>query len=195
MDLSKVGQLIYDLRREKGLTQKQLADQMGLSDKTISKWERGLGCPDVSLLGELSRILGVHIEQILKGDLAPKAPDGGNMKRIQFFVCPQCGNILTATTAAEISCCGRRLQALEPKECDQAHQPQLEEVDDAYFLTFAHPMTKAHYLSFAAWVSYDRVTLVKLYPEQAPEVRLPAQSRGELYVYCHVHGLMKWSQQ
>ena len=41
MDLSKVGQLIYDLRREKGLTQKQLADQMGLSDKTISKWERG----------------------------------------------------------------------------------------------------------------------------------------------------------
>lgn len=194
MDLSKVGQLIYDLRREKGLTQKQLADQMGLSDKTISKWERGLGCPDVSLLADLSRIFGVHIEQILKGDLAPKDPDGGNMKRIQFFVCPQCGNTLTATTTADIFCCGRRLQALEPKEADQAHQPQLEEVDDEYFLTFDHPMTKAHYLGFAAWVSYDRVTLVKLYPEQAPDVRLPAQRRGELYVYCQAHGLMKWSK-
>ena len=126
MDLSKVGQLIYDLRREKGLTQKQLADQMNLSDKTISNWERGLGCPDVSLLGELSQILGVHIEQILAGDLAPKDPDGGNMKRIRFFVCPQCGNILTATSAAEISCCGRRLEPLIPQAAGDDHAVRLE---------------------------------------------------------------------
>lgn len=194
MDLSKVGQLIYDLRREKGMTQKQLADQMGLSDKTISKWERGLGCPDVSLLGELSRILGVHIEQILAGDLAPKDPDGGNMKRIQFFVCPQCGNILSATSTAEISCCGRRLEPLTPQEASGAHQPQVEEVDDEYFVTFDHPMTKDHYLSFAAWVAYDRVTLVRLYPEQAAEFRLPMQRRGRLYLYCSQDGLLQWSK-
>ena len=195
MDLSKVGRLIYDLRREKGLTQKQLADQMGLSDKTISKWERGLGCPDVSLLGDLSRLFGVHIEQILQGELSPKDPDGGNMKRLKFFVCPQCGNTLTATTAAEISCCGRRLEALEPQVADSAHQAQREELDDDYFWAFDHPMNKAHYLGFAAWVAYDQVTLVKLYPEQAAEVRLPAQRRGELYIYCTVHGLMKCTKQ
>lgn len=191
MDLSKVGQLIYDLRREKGLTQKQLADQMNLSDKTISKWERGLGCPDVSLLGELSRILGVHIEQILAGDLAPKDPDGGNMKRIRFFVCPQCGNILTATSAAEISCCGRRLEPLMPQAAGDDHAVRLEEVDDEYFVSIDHPMTKDHYLSFAAWVSYDRMTLIRLYPEQAAEFRLPAQRRGELYLYCTEHGLLR----
>ena len=50
MDLSKVGKLISTLRKEKDMTQKQVADLMNISDKAISKWERGLGCPDVSLL-------------------------------------------------------------------------------------------------------------------------------------------------
>ena len=63
MDCSKVGRLILSLRQERGLTQKQLAESLGLSDRTISKWERGLGLPDVSLLRELSAVFGVNIEQ------------------------------------------------------------------------------------------------------------------------------------
>ena len=66
MDCNKVGNLIMTLRKEKGMTQKALADKMNLSDRTISKWERGIGCPDVSLLHELSDILGVNIENILE---------------------------------------------------------------------------------------------------------------------------------
>ena len=68
MDCSKVGNLIYTLRTEKGMTQKALANAMNISDRTISKWERGAGCPDVSLLRELSDILGVNIEKILLGE-------------------------------------------------------------------------------------------------------------------------------
>lgn len=71
MDCSKVGNLIRALRNEKAMTQRQLADAMNISDKTISKWERGLGCPDVSLLPELSSLLGVDIEKILSGELNP----------------------------------------------------------------------------------------------------------------------------
>ena len=78
MDCNKVGKLILGLRKEKGLTQKQLADAMNISDKTISKWERGLGYPDVSLLHELSEVLGVNVEKILLGDLDPNSADGGN---------------------------------------------------------------------------------------------------------------------
>lgn len=63
MDCSKVGNLIYTLRTEKGMTQKALANAMNISDRTISKWERGAGCPDVSLLRELSDILEVNIEK------------------------------------------------------------------------------------------------------------------------------------
>ena len=69
MDCSRVGKLILSLRKEMNFTQKQLADTMNISDKTVSKWERGLGCPDVALLGELSEILGINIEKILLGDL------------------------------------------------------------------------------------------------------------------------------
>ena len=63
MDCKKIGSLIYELRKDKNMTQKQIADLMNISDKTISKWERGLGCPDISLLPELSQILGVSIDQ------------------------------------------------------------------------------------------------------------------------------------
>ena len=55
MDNRKVGELIYHLRKEKQLTQKQLADQMNISDRTISKWERGCGCPDVTLLQSIRK--------------------------------------------------------------------------------------------------------------------------------------------
>jgi transcriptional regulator with XRE-family HTH domain len=68
MDCGKVGKLILYLRKEKNMTQKEVADAMKISDKTISKWERGLGCPDVSLLSELSHILGVNIEKIRGGN-------------------------------------------------------------------------------------------------------------------------------
>jgi transcriptional regulator with XRE-family HTH domain len=77
---------------------------MNISDRTVSKWERGLGCPDVSLLQELSKVLGVNIEKILSGDLDPKDADRGNMKRMKFYICPTCGNILTSTGEAEPSC-------------------------------------------------------------------------------------------
>ena len=69
MDCKKIGSLIYELRKDKNMTQKQIADLMNISDKTISKWERGLGCPDISLLPELSQILGVSIDQILSGQI------------------------------------------------------------------------------------------------------------------------------
>ena len=71
MDCGKIGKLILRLRKEKNMTQKMLADAMNLSDRTISKWERGVGCPDISLLSKLSDIFGVNIEKILAGDLSP----------------------------------------------------------------------------------------------------------------------------
>ena len=92
MDYQKIGTLLLTLRKEQGLTQRQLAERIHVSDKTISKWERGLGCPDVSLLHDLSKALGVNTETILSGNLETNRKDGGNMKRIKFYVCPTCGN-------------------------------------------------------------------------------------------------------
>ena len=189
MDCKKVGILIHGLRKEKKLTQKQLADAMNISDKTISKWERGLGCPDVSLLHELSDVLNVNIEKILLGDLDPNNADGGNMKKIKFYVCPTCGNIIIYTGEAELSCCGRKLIPLIAKPSDKDHHLQVETIEDDYYITFLHEMSKEHYINFIAYVACDRIFMVRLYPEQSGEVRFPKLYGGKLYFGCNQHGL------
>ena len=191
MDCMKVGNLILKLRKERNYTQKQVAQMLNLSDKTISKWERGLGCPDVSILPELSHLFGVNVEKILQGDLSPNITDGGNMKKVKFYVCPDCGNIATATGNGEFTCCGRKLVPLIAQKASEQHMPNVEVIEDDYYNTFDHPMTKDHYLSFVAFVKSDRMVFIRLYPEQNAAVRFPRMMYGELYFYCSMHGLMK----
>ena len=189
MDCKKVGMLIHGLRKERKLTQKQLADAMNISDKTVSKWERGMGCPDVSLLHELSNVLSVNIEKILLGDLEPNNADGGKMRNIKFYVCPTCGNIITSTGEPELSCCGRKLTALIAKPSDNNHNLKVETIEDDYYITFKHEMSKEHYIRFIAYVTCDRILMVRLYPEQSSEVRFPKLYGGKLYFCCNKHGL------
>ena len=68
MDTEKMGVLIAKMRKEKGLTQKELADQLHVTDRAVSKWERGICCPDISLLEDLANILGVSISSLLNGE-------------------------------------------------------------------------------------------------------------------------------
>ena len=193
MDCMKVGKLILQLRTEKGLTQKQVADQLNISNKTISKWECGLGCPDVSLWEELANVLGADILKLLQGELTPNRPDVGKMDRIQFYVCPVCGNILTSTGAASIACCGRQLQPLIPNIDAPKHTPQVEEVDAEYYATVQHEMRREHYLLFAASVNEDRDRQNRFYPQQSPNFRFPnMRGGGSLYLYCTEHGLIKY---
>ena len=93
MDCVKIGKLIAKLRKKKNLTQKNIADALGIQSKTVSKWECGLGCPDLSLWPELSAILGVDMNQLMEGEITPNKPDSGNIEKIRFYVCSTCGNI------------------------------------------------------------------------------------------------------
>ena len=68
MDCKKVGQLIKKKRLEKKMTQQELADKLHITDRAISKWERGLGAPDISLLQDLSNILELSISDVLSGE-------------------------------------------------------------------------------------------------------------------------------
>ena len=189
MNCDKIGKLIYNLRKEKNLTQKQLADLMNISDKAISKWERGLGCPDVSLLPELSQLLGVNIEEILSGKIQLNETIGGNMKKLSFYVCPQCNNLMTATGDANISCCGKRLAALVAKKANENHLLNIEPVEDELYISSSHEMKKEHYISFVAYVTGDRVYMVKQYPEWNLQFRFHKLGHGKLYFHCSNHGL------
>lgn len=192
MDCGKIGRLILQLRTEKGLTQRQVADKLNISNKTVSKWECGLGCPDVTLWDELSTVLGADILRLLQGELNPNRPDVGKIREARFYVCPICGNILVSTGDATISCCGRKLHQLKPTLCTPEHQVTVEEVDTDYCLTLKHDMTKEHLIIFVAYVHLDSVLFHRLYPEQSPMIRLPImKSGGSLYLYCNKHGLQK----
>ena len=189
MNCGKIGNLINALRKEKNMTQKQVADLMNISDKTISKWERGLGCPDVSLLPELSQILGVNIEEILSGKIELNEPFGGNMKKLKIYVCPQCSNLITATGDANISCCGKRLEPLVAEKAHEQHLLTIEPLEDELYVSSLHEMEKEHYISFIAYVTGDKVLIVKQYPEWNLQFRFNKFGHGKLYFHCNNHGL------
>lgn len=68
MDYNKIGSFIAEARKERKLTQKELADFLHITDRAVSKWERGKGCPDISLMEDLSKVLDISIIEILKGE-------------------------------------------------------------------------------------------------------------------------------
>lgn len=189
MDNVKIGNLINKLRKEKGMTQLQLAEKLHISDKTVSKWERGLGCPDVSLLTDLSGVFGVDLEKLLSGQLDANEERGGNMKKLNFYVCPECGNVITAMTDAGVSCCGKKLKALEPVKASEEEKLSVEVIENDYYISSNHPMVKEHYISFVALLTGDSLTLKKQYPEWDLQVRIPGRTHGKLIWYCTDHGL------
>lgn len=189
MDNEKTGKLILKLRKEKQMTQSELADVLGVSDKAVSKWERGQGIPDVSLLVALSEFFKINIDDILAGETAEKMPETGNMKNLKFYVCPSCGNITVCTGSAEISCCGRRLELLEMKKPDAEHDVKVEVIEDEWYITSEHPMQKDHHLLFAAFMTGDRLQMIKQYPEWDMQVRIRKQGHGKLVWCCNKHGL------
>jgi len=185
------GAMIRMLREKRKLTQKQLSEKLSVSDKTVSKWETGRGLPDVSLLEPLAESLQVSVAELLRGEWAENRNRAGNVIRSRFAVCPLCGNVIWAMGEGSFSCCGVTLPALEAEEADEEHSIHLEKVEDEWYVAVAHPMTREHYISFLAYVTTDRVQLVKLYPQQEAAARFPRTGQGRLYAFCNRHGLFQ----
>lgn len=193
MDSCITGQTIKNLREKKGLTQLQLAQRLGVSDKAVSKWENAKGLPDITLIEPLSNALSVSVMELMSGDMIINKNVSGNMLRSKFYACPLCGNVIRTMGDALISCCGITLPPIEADEADDGHRISIERVEDEHFITINHPMTKEHYISFMCYVTTDREQMVKLYPEGNAEARLNFRGRGYVYIYCNKHGLMKKS--
>lgn len=191
MDNYKIGQLILKLRKENQMTQKVLADRLFLSDRTISKWERGVGCPDVSILKKLASIFQVEVEELLGGQLTKNATYIGNLKETAFYYCPSCKNIMTSGHDITMKCCGRLLESLETTEETDEYDLEVDRIDDEYLIASNHPMTKMHYIEFLAFIGVTGMILIKLYPEQNVEHTLPYLGKGTLYYYCTQHGFYK----
>ena len=203
MDNYITGATIKRLRENKGMTQDQLAQKIFVSNKTVSKWENGHGLPDISLMEPLAKALNISVIELFSGNQVQNKNRAFNMKKVQFYTCPVCGNVIQATGEAVISCCGITLPPLEVEEAEAngntvgeakaavTHQLQIETVEDEYYVTIDHPMTKDHYISFIAAVYDNGVDFVKLYPESPAEARFKIGRAKFVLAYCNHHGLFK----
>ena len=191
MNTYVTGATVKQLRENRNMTQAELAEKLGVSSKTVSKWETAKGLPDISLLQPLAQALGISVIELMNGEHIINKNVSANMLRCQFYVCPICGNVLHALGNSLVGCCGITLPALEAEEADEDHTITVENVEDEQYVTIHHPMTKQHYISFVAFVTSDRIQMVKLYPEGNAETRLQMRGRGSLYYYCNQHGLFR----
>ena len=178
MNAEKTGNLIRSLRIKKGLTQKELAEMICVTDKAVCKWEKGRGCPNITLISQLSKVLEVDIQSILQGYLDKNKKIGENMNHLKFYKCPTCGNLVTSIKSVELSCCGNKLSPVSAQtRREPEYQPVIQEFDGQYSIKFNHPMTKSDYISQVIVVRYDQIMTVNLYAESEAIITIP-QVRG-----------------
>ena len=189
MNYEKIGSIIKLFRTEKNMTQKNIANQLNITEQAVSKWERGIGLPDISSLSRLADILGINVDVILNGDLEENNTVGANMKNLMYYICPICGNTIVCVVATHICCCSRDLVAIEPQKAEQSQRMSVEKMEDDWYITTDHPMTKEDYISFTAFATGERIEIIKHYPEWNLQVRIPKFYHGKFIWYSKMGGL------
>ena len=183
------GTVIRELREKSRMTQLQLAEKLGVSDKTISKWETGKGYPDITLLEPIAKAFRISVTELISGNTIRNENVSANMLRSKYYVCPVCGNAIHSMGEAAIHCHGILLTPLIAEDADERHRICIDRVEDEYYVRIDHSMTKEHYISFVAAVSSDEIQMVKLYPEGASEARFKIRGVRRILYCCNRDGL------
>ena len=183
------GAVIRELREKNKMTQLQLAEKLGVSDKTVSKWETCKGYPDITLLEPIAEAFRISVTELISGNTIFNANVSANMLRSKFYVCPVCGNVIHCMGEAAIHCHGIQLAPLDAEPTDEHHMIFIERIEDEYYVQIDHSMTKEHYISFVAAASSDDIQMVKLYPEGKAEARFKIRGVRRIFFYCNRDGL------
>ena len=183
------GNVIKELREKNKMTQLELANKLGVSDKTVSKWETAKGYPDITLLEPIAETFRISVTELISGNTIHNENVSSNMLRSKFYVCPVCGNVVHSMGEAAVQCHGILLAPFEAENTDERHIVLVERVEDEYYVRIEHSMTKEHYISFVAAASSDGIQMVKLYPEQNAEARFKIRGVRRIFFFCNRDGL------
>ena len=183
------GAVIKELREKNRMTQLELAEKLGVSDKTVSKWETAKGYPDITLLEPIAEAFRISVTELISGNTIHNENVSANMMRSKFYVCPVCGNVIHSMGESVINCHGVQLLPLEPEQTDENHMIFIERIEDEYYVRIDHDMTKEHYISFVAAASSYDIQLVKLYPEGNADARFKIRGVRKIFFYCNRDGL------
>jgi desulfoferrodoxin (superoxide reductase-like protein) len=143
------------------------------------------------MLEPLAKVFGVSIPELLSGNAVQNVNVSANIMRSKFYVCPVCGNSIHSMGEAMIHCHGIPLTPCTAEETDENHKIFIERVEDDYFVQIEHDMTKQHYISFIAALSFDKIQMVKLYPEGNAEARFEMRGVRQILFYCNRDGLFQ----
>lgn len=177
--------LIRTKREEMKLTQKDLANMINVSEKTISKWENKKGMPDISILPNLAKALGLSVSELISGKCETNNNKSANLLKANFYVCPICGNVINSVGEASIHCCGVKLI----KEEAEMIKGICDITKDEIIVSIYSKMIKGDYISFISYVTNDKINIVKLYPEQEATTTFIKMGHGLIYYYDILNGL------
>ncbi len=181
-----IGSAIRQKREKMGLTQAELAEKIGVTDKAVSKWETGNGIPDIHIAKLIAEVFDVSVTEILDGDYITNKNQSGNLNKVNFYVCPVCGNIAYSVGEMYASCHGIKLSPLK-RENDE--NMSISQSDGELLIKIDSEMSKENYVSFVALQFADEIHFKKLYPEMSAQARFPYRRRGTVYCYHNKLGL------
>ncbi len=189
MDVKAIGEVIRKNRIKKKLTQRELASKLFISDKAVSKWERGKGMPDLSILSDLADCLNISVELLLNGVETNVDDKKNGMKKMSFYVCDQCSNVICSTNEASVICCNKKLNASEVQKTTKENDFEITYNDGMQLLQFDHSVTKEHYIKFVAIRRGVSVNIIPTHPEWEINIRDVDFTNTRIYFYCSEDGL------
>jgi len=137
-------------------------------------------------LSEKSKVILEQSGEVL---MMRAVPQPSRMTEVKFFVCPVCGNVIYGTGDMQLSCHGHNLSPLLAQSPDGRFDVSVETVEDEFFISVEHEMSKQNYISFMAAVSPDHVQLVKLFPEGPAQARFKKSMVRSIYFFSAKDGL------
>ncbi len=141
------------------------------------------------MLEPIAAVFGISVAELMSGNAICNRNVASNMLKSLFYVCPVCGNVIHSTGDLSVCCHGVQLMPEPAEEADDNHRILLERVEDEYYVSVEHDMTKSHFISFVAALSSEGIQMIKLYPEGAPAARVKIRGVKKIYCYCNRDGL------
>ena len=183
----KISEIVYRLRKAKGLTQAELATLLHTTAKTVSNWERNKNSIPAEMFWSLAKVLDIDrsffYEQYVNSTY--------NQNDINFFYCNECRNVFWSFSKTSYTCCGNVLKPLIA--VSETNEHYLYTVNNPHSNTFSvltdHPQTEKHRIEFIAYVTEKDVHIAKFYENKPFSVTLTHSPGGKLYMYCSNHGL------
>ena len=183
----KINEIIYRFRKAKGLTQRELAEKLHTTAKTISNWERNKNSVPTEMFSAIEKALDIDKEFLFTNYINPALEE----KAINFFYCYDCKNILWSDSKASHTCCNKKLMPLTASPQDASHFICIESNPQTGFITFTtdHPQNTDHRIEFVAYVSEVDVHIYTCAENKPVRISFPHAPGGKLYIFCSKHGL------